>query len=760
MAIAARARMPVARPAWTRRYAAAVAAVLLALASATASDADAQTAPTAQPASIGRPRIGLVLSGGGARGLSHIGVLKVLEEMRIPVDYIAATSMGSIVGGLYASGEDADALEKEVRAINWTSMFSDSPARQDLSVRRKDYDARYSVPFQLGYRNGDVQLFKGAIAGANLELWLHRLTQRDDSLGSFDELPVPFRAVATDMVTGRQVVFRSGPLYQAIRASMSVPGLFSPIELNDHVYGDGGLVNNLPVDVVQAMGADVVIAVNIGTPLMSKKQLSSIVGLASQTLNILTEQNVREQLAHLSPQDVLIEPDLGELTFVDFEKSDKFIELGEASARAAASRLRPLALSVAQYAEYKASRHRVAEPAATDIAFVNVTGAELVNPESVKDALGNLVGKPFSDKRTGDDIARLYGSGDFDRINYRLTDHNGQAGIDLDINENALGPNYLRLGMGFSSDMQGEVTYNLIAGHRRTWLNGWGAEWTNDVELGSTRSYATELYQPLGVGSPWFVSAYGKASREPRYLYDEDRRIAEYSLLYEPVGVDIGYTASRYGEIRVGYRYAHYRADLEIGSPLITSGKLSEQGASLLARYDRLDNPFFPRTGFKGALEVFKGTQVFDGDRRDITRIHGDFLQALPLSTNAQLQFAGRAAWVSEFDPAIAEGFQLGGFLNLSGLRLDQLTGDYLAFGRVVYTQKVGALSLLGRGVYAGASIEAGNTWTTRSDVSFSNLRTAGSLFLGLDTYLGPFYVAYGRASGGESSWYIFLGRP
>jgi NTE family protein len=292
-----------------------------------------------------RPKIGLVLSGGGARGLSHIGVLKVLEELRVPVDFIAATSMGSIVGGLYASGMSVNDLDHTVRSIDWTTMFSDMPPHQDLSLRRKEYTSQFPLPFELGVRGGEVQVFRGAIAGANLELWLHDRTRQDDGLGSFDELPIPFRAVATDMVTGQQTVFRYGPLYEAIRASMSVPGLFSPAEIGDHIYGDGGLVNNLPVDVVQAMGADIVIAVNIGTPLMSRNQLSSVLGLTAQSINILTEQNVREQLARLRSGDVLIEPELGDLTFLDFSAGPRFIDLGEIAARKAAERLKPLALS-------------------------------------------------------------------------------------------------------------------------------------------------------------------------------------------------------------------------------------------------------------------------------------------------------------------------------------------------------------------------------------------------------------------------------
>jgi NTE family protein len=738
----------------------------LACAAAVAAGAAAQTEPTAQPAPIGRPRIGVVLSGGGARGLTHIGVLKVLEDMRIPVDYITATSMGSIVGGLYAAGYDARALEAEVKKIDWKSMFSDSPPRQDLTLRRKEYDERYSLPFELGYRDGKVQVFKGAIAGANLELWLHAMTQRDDALPSFDELSIPFRAVATDMVSGRQVVFRSGPLYQAMRASMSVPGLFAPLELDGRIYGDGGLVNNLPVDVVQAMGADVVIAVNIGTPLMTKEQLSSIVGFASQSLNILTEQNVREQLAKLGTHDVLIEPDLGDLTFLDFDKATRLIELGEAAARAAAPRLAALALTPTQYASWQATRHRPPPVVTANIADVKVTGTSIVNPQSIKDALANLVGKPFDDAHVTSDLATLYGTGDFDRISYRLTDiRGGEHGIDIDVSENSLGPNYLRLGGDFSSDLQGDTSLNLIGGVKRRWLNAWGAEWTNDFQLGTVRSFATELYQPLGVASPLFVSAYGGVRRAPVDVFDGDDRVATYSLLYEPVGIDFGYAASRYGEVRLGYRFAHYRADLDVGTNQgLSTFRIDENGAALLARYDRLDDPYFPRSGFKGTFEVFSGQQRVGAggatDSHSVTRARGDFLQALPLTPTAQIQVAGRLAWESAFDIALTDDYQLGGFLNLSGLRNDQLAGQYLAFARVVYTQRVGSLSVIGRGIYLGGSLEAGNAWAERGDVGFGNLRKAGSLFVGLDTYLGPFYFAYGRASGGASSFYVFLGRP
>ncbi len=709
-----------------------------------------------------RPRIGLVLSGGGARGLTHVGVLRVLEEMHVPIDFIAATSMGSIVGGLYSSGMSAAELDKQVRSMDWALMFSDRPPRQDLSIRRKEYLAQFPLPIELGIRDQQVQVFRGAISGANLELWLHDRTRQADTLGSFDDLPIPFRAVATDMVNGQQMVFRSGPLYEAIRASMSVPGLFAPVTIGDRIFGDGGLVNNLPVDVVQAMGADVVIAINIGTPLMSKAQLQSIVGFTSQSLNILTEQNVRAQLARLHAGDVLIEPDLGDLTSFDFEKGAQFIALGEAAARKAAERLRPLALSPADYARYTAERKRMPGGPAPRVEFVQVEGTKHVNPVALERVLDDNIGKPFDVDRVSEQISDLYGSGDFDGIEYRLIDERHRAGLRFDVSENSLGPNYLRFGLNLSTDLQGEAQFNVVAGTKSTWLNKWGLEWTNELELGSVRRFSTELYQPLGPGSPWFVSLYGEVKREPIYIFQQDgSRLAEYSLLTTPAGVDFGYAFSHYAEARVGFAHNEYRADLQIGDPEFPNEKVTENGVAALFRYDQLDNPYFPRTGLRVEVQGFYGRQQFENySDETVSRGRAEVLQAIPLSPDSQLLLGGRIAFTSENDLALVNEYQLGGFLNLSGLKLDQLYGPYLGLARAEYLYRMGELSFVGRNWYLGGSAEIGNTWQSRSEVSLGKTIKAGSVFVGLDTFLGPFYVAYGRASGGSSSWYIFLGRP
>ena len=342
-----------------------------------------------------------MLSGGGARGIAHIGVLKVMEQLRIPVDYIAATSMGAIVGGMYATGMSPAEMEKQITTVSWPTLLSDSPPRRDVGFRTKEEDARFPFAFEIGFRDGQFRTFKGALSGSNLELFLHELTRGVDNIATFDQLPIPFRAIATDMVTGREVVFDRGPIYQAMRASISIPGMFTPAEIDGRILGDGGLVNNLPVDVVRAMGADIVIAVNIGTPLMSREQLSSVLGYTAQTINILTEQNVRAQLVSLRPTDVLISPELGELTFVDFTKAAQFIELGVKAAEGARERLAALSDSPASYVAFQARLLVPIEQTPKSLDFIKLEGTHYANPKVLEDQMETQVGKPFQSLGAG-----------------------------------------------------------------------------------------------------------------------------------------------------------------------------------------------------------------------------------------------------------------------------------------------------------------------------------------------------------------------
>jgi NTE family protein len=717
-----------------------------------------------------RPKIGLVLSGGGARGLTHIGVLKVLQQMRVPIDYIAATSMGAIVGGLYASGMSPDAMEQRLAGVSWPTLLSDSPPRLDMGFRRKEEETAFPLSLELGYRDGEFRAFKGALSGSNLELFLHELTRNVDAISSFDRLPIPYRAVATNMVTGKELIFDRGPLYKAMRASMSVPGMFAPVEVDGTILGDGGLVNNLPVDVVRAMGADIVIAVNIGTPLMSRDQLSSIVGYASQMLNILTEQNVRAQLGSLRPQDILISPDLGDLTFIDFTAGSKFVALGKAAAQDEEARLAMLAASPTEYAAIQERLAIVAAEPTTKLDFVNVEGTLYANPQVLEDQMETQPGKAFDLKVLEKDLARIYGRGDFEQIDYQLLTVGGKNGLIVNVAEKSWGPNFLRFGLSLDSDFQGDARFNILFGHKRAWINSLGGQWTNEVVLGSLRRYFTEFYQPLSTKTPFFTSAYGVIQRAPEYIFDGNSRVAEYNVLTEVAGVDVGTPLGTLGEVRLGYRWTHVRGDPTVASKEFPIVAATEQGLRLLGRWDSLDNPYFPRKGLRAEAEVFVGqrdelvrggafpTPVEDDGLSSRAAITGN--GAWEFSRDRFLNVYMRAGGITKERDDLITDFNLGGFLQLSGLRTNQLSGNYVGFVRGVYYHQIANIPVIGRAVYAGASVEAGNVWTTSSDISASGLRTAGSIFVAADTWLGPFYVAYGRASGGQSSFYLFLGRP
>ncbi|HSD00125.1 MAG TPA: POTRA domain-containing protein, partial [Casimicrobiaceae bacterium] len=485
-------------------------------------------------------------------------------------------------------------------------------------------------------------------------------------------------------------------------------------------------------------------------------------GLTAQTINILTKQNVRASLALLRKgQDVLISPDLGTLTFADFTSAQKFIDLGEQAARAAAPALEAYRLSPEAYRDYLAQRRPLQPGPEPLIAHVRVEGTERTNPAVLETQLESQAGKPLDTKIVDADISRLYGTGDFERVTYRLIDEKGQRDLVFDVTEKAWGPNFLRFGLNMSTDMQGETFFNFLIGHKKTWLNPLGGQWVNEVEFGQIRRYSTEWYQPLEKSQTLFSSLYGEIRREPAYVFDGDSRVAEYDVLVEQAGFNLGLNEGYWGELRVGPQYTHYRADPQIAiRGTFQVAKLNESGLSFGARHDRLDDPFFPHRGLRLDFEYFRGLPSMGSDT-DVNRYKLDFIQAVPLpGISDLLHFAGRFGSTDRRDLTQATDFNLGGFLNVSGLRTDQLNGDYLGFGRVVYYHRMGPLRLIGRAWYLGGSFEMGNIWQTRSDVSFSDIYKAGSVFLAADTYIGPFYFAYGHTNRGESSWYIFVGRP
>ncbi len=707
----------------------------------------------------GRPRICLVLSGGGARGAAHIGVLKVLEELRVPVDCIAGTSMGSLVGGAYATGMSTADMEKLVGGLSTEAIFKERPPRQDLAIRRKIDDHTNLVTPEIGVRSDGLLLPKGVVSGVQLETVLRQLANAP-GYRDFDLLPIPYRAVATDLVMGTPVVFSEGELANVMRASMSVPGAVAPTEYQGKLLVDGGLTDNLPVDVARTMGADIIIAVNLGTPLMKREELTSLIGVTGQMLNILTEQNVRTSLAALGATDILIQPELGDFSAGDFNHLPKTIPIGEAAARLQASRLAALALPPEQYVQLRAAQSALPPPDLRPVDEIRFAPLERVNPAFAAATMETKPGQPITQDTLDRDMRRLFGTGDFEHVNYRFLEEPGKRVLGVDAIEKSYGPDYLRFGLGLSSDFRGEAYFNVLASYRRTWLNALGAEWRNDIQAGQTSSLISEFYQPLDTRQLFFVAPRIELERRPFYIFNGSTKLAQYDLRRTDFAFDIGSQFTKYGEARLGVVIGHQNASLSSGPEALApvKGDVTRRAIEGRLLFDQLDSINFPRFGYGGSLNLFS-SQASMG--------------ATDTYTKGELQISGAYSVGSHtLSSAIRLGsniggpglprydlFQWGGFLQQSGYSTGQLVGGNIQFARLVYYNKLVKQTFLD-GVYAGASLEGGRVGAPLVPGSPTGMLKSASIFLGVDSPVGPFYLAYGRAAGGQYAFYLFLGKP
>jgi len=718
-----------------------------------------------------RPRIGLVLSGGGARGLAHVGVLKVLERERVPIDFIAGTSMGAIIGGLYASGMSAAEIERELLKVDWDAVFASRVDRQQLSQRRKEEDFEIAPLIEFGMRDGELRAPLGALSGRGLESLLRRYTLPARAIERFDALPIPFRAVATDMETGQPLVLERGDLALALRSSMSVPGVFAPTDVGGRVLGDGGLVDNLPVGVARKMGADIIIAVNIGTPLAPRDTLSSVSGLTAQMINILTEQNVRSSIATLMPRDVLISPALGSLTSADFNRTAEFISLGEGGALPLVPRLAALSLDAPAYAAWRSQHPRAVAPAVR-IARIGFAGTEVTNPQRLAPQLESSVGQAFDPAAAERDARRLAASGDYTRTDFKIVGEPEGEALIFDLEDKPWGPNYFRIGLDMSTDFRGGSSFNIKVSHNRHWLDAGGTEWRNQVQIGQVPRVFTELYHPLGwssaLGKDWFVAGYAGAERREASVYENNSgsELGRFKLSGASFGADLGQPWGAFGELRIGASHVIVRAAPDILASSFNGLRqgitVNETGLRLGAVVDQLDFANFPQRGYRAEAEAVIGsrtTSLTGNAHSSFTRLEfqGTAVASFGIHTvNAYL----RAQRAGSSDQAGVGRYTLGGFHQLSGYRNGQLDGNEVLFGRLTYYQRLPRAPLFTRGLFAGGTLEAGNAWAGQGKISLGDLRVGSSLFVGADTGLGPLYLGVTYAPRGAAGLYLFLGRP
>ncbi len=701
-----------------------------------------------------RPRVGLVLSGGGARGAAHIGVLKELERLQVPVDFIAGTSMGAIIGGLYASGMSADEIEKALLGIDWDRALSDKPNRNKLSFRRKRDDDDILIRSGVGFNDGEIQLPRGLLEGQNLGLILQSLTLHVAQIHDFDKLSIPFRAVATDISTGQAVVMAGGDLATAMRASMSVPAFFSPVEVDGKLLVDGGVSDNLPVEVVRQMGADVVIAVDISTPLSGKAKMKNLFSITEQLTSILTRNNTERSLATLSDRDILILPELGEIGSADFKIADQAIEKGLVAAEAREPELQQLTLSDTAYQRYLTERVPE-EPGTIIIGFIRLNNQSRLDDEVLMSRLAIKPGNPLDLAKLEEGIAVLYGMNLFQEVSYQVVEEDGRQGLVIDVVAKPWGPNYLQAGLSFEGLFSGNSDFNVALGYRRTAINTLGGEWFTLAQVGSDMRLYSEIYQPLDVDGRYFLNPYIDLRRYSLIEYDGNDKLAEHRISSVTAGLDGGRNISNWGEFRLGLSWSDGDSDVRIGQP--TEGDTRFQQATIMARLsaDTLDRFSFPTSGLLGSLE-WRSTQELLGS--DHTFNQGELLlSGVTHFGRNRLLFKTRLGYTPEDDAPLQDLFTLGGFGNLSGLHPRQLYGQNVGLVTAAYYRRMGDFELVP--VYLGGTLEAGNVWQDNSDFG-TDLITAGSLFLGLDTFVGPVYIGFGHAEGGFNSGFIYLGNP
>jgi NTE family protein len=699
----------------------------------------------------GRPRIGLVLSGGGARGLAHIGMLQWMEENHIPVDFIAGTSMGGLVGAMYATGSSPAEMRNFMLQIDWDDVLSIEPSYRQLSYRRKQDRRAFQVGVPLGIKNG-LSGPNGFNPGQGVTLLIDRVVFPYSTIQSFDELPIPFRCVATDMLEGEQVVFHDGALGTALRATMAIPGVFTPVEYRHTLLADGGLLNNIPTDVARSMGADRVIAINVGTPLGDRKNLETLGGILEQTIGVMTIERDRRSL---KAADVVITPDLGATSNLDFYDPDKIINLGYQAGVKAADKLRPYALPQDEWEKYTAERSaRMRRPNRT-VAAVEVSGVQGSELERLRRRLRSFQGPNLDTRRLAQQLTRIAGEGRFDSLGYEGFITPGGQGLRIRAHEKTYGPPFLDVALNVQGS--GIGSFDFVGGLRITAMDvgRHGGEWRSDILLGSSDFLATEFYQPLGT-SKVFVAPFGFFQKRALDGFLDDKRVAQFRDRRAGGGVDFGLASGRRSEVRVGYQIFHGDISPLIGSAGLPTLDGTSGDVHLRAVYDDQDSAIVPSSGERVTAEI---THVFHapGVTQSFNQMQIQSSTFVPLSRRGSLFLNTSGGTTFSRDAGTFQVFSLGGPFRLGAYGRDEFLGNHYAYASLGYRRELLRLPvLLGKKVYWGGWYEIGTAFHDPDTVVARHSFNAGVI---AETILGPIALTGAVSPAGRTKINFTIGR-
>ena len=705
-----------------------------------------------------RPKLALVLSGGGARGLAHVGVLKVLEEHHVVPDLVVGTSMGAVVGGLYCAGWTPEQLEELVATLDWANVFTDRVPRQDRSFRRKQDDRPIMIQGRIHFNGLKPTLPSGIIRAEKLNLILSALEVLSVTSTDFDELPIPYRAVAADIATGEPVILDSGSLAVAMRASMSVPGAFPPVNLDGRELVDGGIAANLPVGIARDLGADVIIAVDISSPLISDgDSLGSFLEIYNHLNSLLTASNVDRDLALLGPGDLLIKPDLGDLSFVSFDRADEAISLGETGARARGAELDRFVSDDMRWAAFAASpTARLDEPIQID--SVRIENSSRVGDPIVRKAFSIDAPEALEVITLGQELLELYNSRYFGSISFHIEEQDGVNELVVDTPPPPHGRGSLQFGIGIIDDFEGGSGYHLLARHQLLPVNRRGGEWQTALQAGTTSLFSSEFYQPLDPAMKWFVDPSITFRRELFEFWDDGKPIAEYLVSTSGAGLASGRVLGNWGELRVRGFTSRVRGKPRIGAPDFSTESERRGGVDFGFRIDTLDQVVFARSGTEAHIRYSVSSEALGADS-DFEQVWGAVSHSWSFgefTLNPYLEYGDNLVPTG----SILDLFALGGLGRLSGLGTNELLGERLVMARLLTFRRLWHMSFSSLKVqfYAGLSLEAGNTYVDGDPMTWDSLLTGGSVYLSANTPIGPAYIGYGWTESGRDRVYFAIG--
>jgi NTE family protein len=705
-----------------------------------------------------RPRIGLVLAGGGAKGGAHIGALKVLEELRVPVDCIAGTSIGALVGAGYATGQPAAEIEKFVTGIDWAAVIGGVGRRtlEPIEQKRLAIDAGSNV--RMGLVDGKIVTPSGLADSSSIDDLLRAYVARARTVSDFDRLPIPFRAVATDMVTGEMVVLDHGDIATAMRASMAIPGAFSPVVLDPWILSDGGMVRNIPIDVARNTCADIVIVVNLVEPPPQREKLVQAQQLLSRSMDVMFEVNEKAQLATLTDRDILIDVPMGDITTGDFERLPETIPLGETAARKIADRLAALAVPAPQYTAWRRAVTTSQTIEAT-IADVRVEGLQYVNPEYLGTLTEVESGDTVAIGDISDDARHMAALDELDSVSYRLEGEPAASTLVWMPKEISLGQSVLRPTLGLFADGGGDFKFLMGVQHVRDWINPLGAQWRNQIQIGDESFLRTSFYQPLDVAQRSFVEPAAFLERIVEDVYDEGDRLATYEFIDVGGRIDFGLNTSRYAQLRLGYLFDQRKTRIDTGLPTLPQIDSDDAGLEFQARYDSRDTATFATTGLAAALRYERIDDSLGSDR-NWERLEAGVRKAISVGKYVTwLSLAGGTDLDSELPPD--RYFSLGGSRVLPGYQHDELRVSDYWVAESSFLRRLKTLSpIKNQAIYAGLGLQAAGLYD-RLDLPGEDdeVTYGGYLFLAGPTAIGTFTLGVGFAESEANVW-LSVGKP